>query len=163
MFTVPDVPFPSRKETAKPQGSTIKMEPTIEKAPRGDANTVSIGHDPGSVNASESLVPTGRLGGRPNGAISLNGSGIFDAPKSLIENKPLIRGAYASQAKLITSKAFNLQLQMNDFQTIFKEKTRIAENRFPRESPDWQAWFAESMVWGFYCKQCSMISVFHPF
>ena len=163
MFTVPDVRFPGKKETAKPQDPIIKIASTIEKASRGDANTVSIGHDPGNVDASESLIPSSKFGGRPNGVKSFTGNGIFKAPQSLIEHKPLRPTAYASQAKLITSKAFNLQLQMNNFQSIFKEKTRIAEDRFPGESPDWQAWFAESMVWAFYCKQYSMISVFHPF
>jgi hypothetical protein len=123
------------------------------------------------VGASESFNQSGTLGAplssRPNGAKvkSLTGSGVFDnegssslkrlssnATKSLDENEPLkLTRLYSSQAKLITSKAANLQLQMNNFQTIFKEKIRIAENRFPGESQDWQTWYAECMVWSFYC------------
>jgi hypothetical protein len=123
------------------------------------------------IDVSESLNPTGRLSAEllrthPNSAKSFTGSGVFDEPSSSLKprsflpakspkkNEPLRSiGSYTSQARLITSKAFNLQLQMKDFQAIFKEKIRLSENRFPGESLDWQAWFAESMVWCFYCKQ----------
>ena len=132
---------------------------------------ISAATEEAKVDASESLNQSGilsaPLSSRPNGAKvkSFTGSGVFDnegssplqrrssnATKSLNENEPLkSTGPYCSQAKLITSKAVNLQLHMNDFQTFLKEKIRIAENHFPGESPDWQAWYAESMVWSSYC------------
>ena len=153
MPTVPGQRFPGTKLAGKPQDSTVAIATAVEKAPRGVANMTPLEHYSRRAEESGSLMPTDRLSERLNCAKLFTGTGISDASQHLMENEPVQSITYASQAKLITSKAAKLQLQMNDFQAIFKEKRRTAEDRFPGENPDWQAWFAELMVWGFYCKQ----------
>jgi hypothetical protein len=132
--------------------SIVEMESTIDTAPRGDKlDTVKIEPVPESLKRVE-------RSGEDIVKIRVDPESSSPVRKSFTESHTLSTagGSYASQAKLITSRAIELGLQMSDFQAIFNEKTKITRERFPGESSDWQAWFAESMVWGFYCKYYSL-------
>lgn len=53
---------------------------------------------------------------------------------------------------IMRAKAVLLGISPEHFESICMEKSKIAQSRFVAESQDWQAWFAESMVWSFFCE-----------
>ena len=59
---------------------------------------------------------------------------------------------YISQEPAMKSKVMNLDLEMWQFDTVFRDKIKVAENKFPSETGNWRKWFAESLVWGYFCK-----------
>jgi len=70
-------------------------------------------------------------------------------PKSFSQSEGL---GYVSQWRLIKSNADKMGLDMSEVRNIMSEKDDIANTRFPDERDGWQAWFAESLVWSFYCE-----------
>jgi hypothetical protein len=57
-----------------------------------------------------------------------------------------------SMARLMKGKAMRLGIDMDVFDAVVQEKGQVAENRFQSESKEWQEWFGDSLVWGFFCK-----------
>ena len=64
---------------------------------------------------------------------------------------------YSSQMTAMRTRATFAGIDLSLFDQISSEKAKIAQNRFPAESVDWQMWLAESLIWVFFCK-CSHCS-----
>ena len=63
-----------------------------------------------------------------------------------------VPAGYLSQSTAIWNRVRAQGVSTSELSSITKEKSKIAEDRFSSESSDWRKWYAESLVWGYFCK-----------
>ena len=76
----------------------------------------------------------------------------MDAVKNRANEKSPSKTSYVSQAGAMRAKAVSQGLQSSVLDAFYDEKMKVANSRFSAETEDWRAWFAESTVWGKFCK-----------
>lgn len=64
----------------------------------------------------------------------------------------LSNGLEASMHRLIDDELLSLGIDKGIYRKATEEKRQIVENKFPSESDEWLEWYAESLVWGCFCK-----------
>ena len=144
-FEVPKERFPGRAaEVAPALVPVVEKKSVVEASPRDDRIPVKKEHSSESLRCHE---PSGNVKIKVESGSPVR---LETHPAQLLrENQRL---GYVSRSELLASKALEKGIDMSEFRKLVDEKNDIAQARFPGESPDWQAWLAESMVWSFYCK-----------
>jgi hypothetical protein len=148
------VVFISRQQPAAKRAFLSSNEPKHnphnlpQQQPRNASGIMGDYQFPMAGKEREALMDrsTNRMVGPPAAAEPSNPPPKASTP---IDHAPAV---YASQSTAIRDKAKAEGVSMTLLSSIAREKSKVAEERFTSESSDWRKWYAESLVWGYFCK-----------